>query len=368
MTARPELGSGLRHLAQLARRPRPAGSDAERDARHYAAGVLTSVGFTVREEPFSYSAFPGRYATPIGGAALGATIVLAGVRALVAGGALAPAVILAVGAGTTIAFARVMLTWGVRTTPLLRAEGTNLVATRPGVEPRVWLVAHLDSKSQPVPSALRVVGVATLAAALMLAVVAVALTLLGVGARTTWYVALAAGVVGALPVMASVVGAQSDGAVDNASGVAAVLAAAERLHRTAACGVLLTSAEELGLAGASAWARARAPGVALNCDGVDDDGAFVIMHDRPAPAEVIAAVRAAAPIGTPVRARRMPLGLLTDSSALASNGWRAVTVSHGSLATLRRIHRPADNLLALRGTSIDAVADLLARAAEALAT
>ncbi len=352
----------------IALRPRPAGSDAERDARAYAAGILASAGFVVHEEAFSYSAFPGRYATLIGGAVLGATIVLASVRGLVAGGALVPAVILAVGAGATVAFARFMLATGVRTTPLLRAEGTNLVATRAGIEPRVWLVAHLDSKSQPVPSALRVAGVATLGAALVLAVIAVVLTLFGVGARTTWYVALVAGVAGALPVMASVVGAESDGAVDNASGVAAVIAAAQRLHRTAACGVLLSSAEELGLAGAGAWARTRAPGVALNCDGVDDDGALVILHDRRAPPDVIAAVRAAAPAGTHVRARRMPLGLLTDSTALAANGWAAVTVSHGSLATLRRVHRPADNLSALRGTSIDAVADLLARAAEALAT
>ena len=40
------------------------------------------------------------------------------------------------------------------------------MATRGGSAPRVWLVAHLDSKSQPIPSALRVAGVVVLATSL----------------------------------------------------------------------------------------------------------------------------------------------------------------------------------------------------------
>jgi hypothetical protein len=62
----------------------------------------------------------------------------------------------------------------------------------------------------------------------------------------------------------------------------------------------------------------------------------------------------------------MPLGLLTDSVAFADAGWETVTVSRGSLATLRRIHTPADSLARLRGDGIDEVATLLAGALEAL--
>jgi len=162
-----------------------------------------------------------------------------------------------------------------------------------------------------------------------------------------------------------VVGARSDGALDNASGVAAVLAAADLLDPSARVGVLLPSAEELGLAGARALARAHASGVALNCDGVDDEGELTIMHGSHPPAEVIEAIVRAAP-GVP-RVRRMPLGLLTDSVALADGGWRAVTVSRGSFASLRRVHTRGDSLAALRGAGIDETAHLLARAAEALA-
>jgi Iap family predicted aminopeptidase len=197
-------------------------------------------------------------------------------------------------------------------------------------------------------------------------VAGVLVTLVGVPARTLWLSALVAATAGALPVLASVVGSQSDGAVDNASGVAAVLAAAALVGRGVACGVLLTTAEELGLAGARAWARAHAASVALNCDGVDDEGELVIMYNRRLPTDVVAAVRNASTRS--VRVRRMPLGLLTDSTALADAGWRTVTVSHGSLATLRRVHTKRDSLDNLRGTSIDAVSVILARAVEALAS
>jgi hypothetical protein len=276
------------------------------------------------------------------------------------------ATLLATGVVVTLAFAQWMLRRGVLEFPFLRRRDVNLVAVRGVAEPRVWLVAHLDSKSQPIPSVARVGGVALLVLALLLATAGLLVTLAGVPARTLWIGALVAATVGALPVLASVVGSRSDGAVDNASGVAAVLAAAALVGRDVACGVLLTTAEELGLAGARAWATAHPATVALNCDGVDDGGELVIMYNGRMPTDVVSAVRAAS--ARAVRVRRMPLGLLTDSTALADAGWRTVTVSHGSLATLRRVHTSRDSLANLRGTSVDDVSVILARAAEALAS
>jgi hypothetical protein len=355
--------SGANHLTALAREPRPAGSEGEERARRYTEQVLDSAGFTSVRESFSYSTFPGRYATPIAGALGAATVVASAWLALShRSGA---AIVLATGLLLLAAFARAMLGDAVLDLPFMRASSVNVVATHPGVEPRVWLVAHLDSKSQPVPSLARVAGVTLLAIGVVLALIAMGLQLASVSSRTLWWVAGALSVLGAVPVMASVVGASSDGALDNASGVAAVLAAAEVLERDAAVGVLLPSAEELGLAGARAWARARASGVALNCDGVDDDGELTIMHGSNAPAEIIDAIRQAAPCAP--RVRRMPLGLLTDSVALTDRGWRAVTLSRGSFASLRRVHTPHDSLARLRGSGVDDAATVLARTAEALA-
>jgi hypothetical protein len=146
--------------------------------------------------------------------------------------------------------------------------------------------------------------------------------------------------------------------------VAAVLAAAVAVRPESMFGVLLPSAEELGLAGARAWARDVRRGTALNCDGVDDAGELTIMYSGAAPTPLIQTIEAVSP--RPPRVMRMPLGLLTDSVALADRGWTTVTVSRGSLTTLRRVHTAQDSLATLRGDGIDEVATLLARAVEAL--
>lgn len=360
------------HLARLALEPRPAGGEGEERARVYAAGILRDAGFVVRVDRFGYSMFPGRYATPIAGA-LGTITVLAAARTgLASPPSWAAALVLAAGLALLALFVRAMLGDAVLDLPLRRAESRNLVATRGDASPRVWLVAHLDSKSQPVPSAVRIAGVALLAGGIVLA----AATALGGLAqlpapllRTAWRAAALLAVVGGPAVMASVVGAASDGAVDNASGVASVLLAASRVGAAVPVGVLLPSAEELGLAGARAfvraWSRMTAPGIALNCDGVDDEGAMTIMHAGARPDALIARIRAAST--TPLRVRRMPAGLLTDSVAFTARGWTSVTVSRGGWATLRRIHTRGDSLGALRGTGIEPAATLLARAVEALA-
>jgi Zn-dependent M28 family amino/carboxypeptidase len=206
-----------------------------------------------------------------------------------------------------------------------------------------------------------------LAVGLLVTLTALLLTLGGGAHRTLWWVATAASAAGALPAVLALVGNDSDGAVDNASGVAAVLAAATRLSPSAEVGVLIPSAEELGLAGARAWVRGRAgvESIALNCDGVDDEGELTIMYTGQMPTTLVAALEAAAE--TPPRVRRMPLGLLTDSVAFTEAGWRSVTVSRGSLATLRRVHTRGDSLSNLRGDGLDLVSGILVRAAEALA-
>ena len=81
--------------------------------------------------------------------------------------------------------------------------------------------------------------------------------------------------------------------------------------------------------------------------------------------ELMGAIRAAAE--EPARVRRMPLGMLLDSVALTDAGWRSVTVSRGSFASLRRVHTREDSLQYLRGDGIAKTARALARAAEALA-
>jgi Zn-dependent M28 family amino/carboxypeptidase len=219
--------------------------------------------------------------------------------------------------------------------------------------PRIWLVAHLDSKSQPIPILVRA---AAIVACVTLWVALVAMAALQV--KAGWPLMTLAAVLAGLPVAISTIGSASPGALDNATGVAAVLLAAQRVDRSVPLGVLITSAEELGLAGSRAWVRAqpsKAP--VINCDTIDDHGYLTIMHSHGRPERLIRAFERRA-----VRARRVLPGILVDSVAFAEAGWDAVTVSRGTLATLARIHRPTDTPAGLRGRGVAEAADIIAEA------
>jgi len=359
--------AGVAHLQVLARAPRAAGSAEEREAREYCAGVLRDLGFERSIESFSYSAFPGRYGTPVAGAIAAASVLVAFWLATVEGAPRAAAIAFGAGLLLLVLFVWIMLGDGVLDLPWLRVAGENLIARRGDAPPRVWLVAHVDSKSQPLPTQLRMAGIAILATSVVLTIVALALTLGTDSPRIIlWMLCAALAAVGGRAALASVVRNDSPGAVDNASGVAAVLAAAGLLDRTAAVGVLIPSAEELGLAGARAWVRAHGGERAyvMNCDGVDDQGELTLMYTRTIPAPIVDAVQR---VTGAVRTRRMPPGLLLDSVAFADAGWSAATLSHGSMRTLARVHTRSDALGALTGSQVDPMAWVLARAAEALA-
>jgi hypothetical protein len=375
--ARPITAADARAiLLAIAERPRPAGGAEEARARAYAGVVLREAGFTVTESPFEYSALVGRWGTPMGGAS--SMAVLTGVAVLGAAGRHAAALALLL---ATVVVGGSIGAWaarhGVLRAPALRRGGMNLVATRGGAMPHVWLMAHLDSKSQPVPIGLRAVGVmgtiVAWAGALALAIAQSLSAWTDPPGLWPWVAAL--GLVAGVPVMASIVTARSPGALDDASGVATVLLAAARVpHGAGALGVLLTSAEELGLAGGRAWAAqwgasGRSAGVVLNVDGVDDTGALTVMTGARVAGAATSALRTSArALGVPLTVRRLVPGILVDAVALADAGWAAVTLSRGTWRTLARIHTPHDTVDRLDGRGIAEAAVVLARATQALAS
>jgi hypothetical protein len=254
---------------------------------------------------------------------------------------------------------------GVLDLPLARRHGVNLVATRG--EPDVWLVAHLDSKSQPVPIVVRAVGITMCVGAWLLGVVVGVGQLAGNELAAWWPWVGGVGVLAALPVAASTVGSHSHGALDNASGVCTVLLAVDILPRERTLGVLLTSAEELGLAGARAWAVAQQPRQAINVDGVDDAGGLRLSYTSRRPRALLSALFAAALAERqPVTAGLLIPGVLVDGVALADAGWEAVTVSKGTLRTVARIHTRRDTVHGLEGAGIARTADVIARAIQEL--
>lgn len=355
-----EVAAARRHLEAIAGAPRPAGGPAEAQARAYCGEVLSDAGFTLSEEPFAYSAFPGRVGTPLLGVAAATLFATAGHLGWNGRGG-AALVVLLVGAQLAGTIGWWLGRHGVLSLPWMRATSANLTATRG--TPSMWLVAHLDSKSQPVPILVRVLGVVGVLVTLVLAVTAAALQAGDRNVTWVWPWITAIGVLSALPVAASVVGERSHGALDDASGVATVLMVAQTLPKHAAVGVILTSAEELGLAGARAWVRARAAGRAINVDGVDDAGDVRATWTNRRPRELLdALIASGARAATTVRVGRLVPGALLDAVAFADRNWEILTVSRGTLRTVARIHTSRDTLEGLDGRGVALVASIIREA------
>jgi hypothetical protein len=351
-------------LARIGGRARPAGSRAEADARAVCAAWLSDAGFVVDQRPFSYSAFPGTWGTPIAGlvlllaAATAASGIIRGDGAINAGIAAGIALVITISA-TGWWLGR----YGTRRLPFLRRDGVNLEARR-GV-PSVWLMAHLDSKSQPVSLLIRATGaVGVLASWTCLILAWIASRVVPVPAALLLGIATC-GAVASVPLLVALVGAGGSGTLDNASGVAAILRAASVIDVAVPVGVIITSAEELGLAGARAWVQAKPVGVVINCDGVDDRGAVTITATG-AGHRLLQSLRRAGVLRFDARFRRGLPGVLMDSTAFADAGWAACTVSQGTRYSLARVHTADDTLDGMSGVGVEGAAGVIASLVDAI--
>jgi len=228
-------------------------------------------------------------------------------------------------------------------------EGINLIAERSdgptAGRPSVWLVAHYDSKGQPISMAVRLVGFFTLLAGL-----------LGIFISTVPAVALL--LVGLSIVLLNRVNNNSPGAVDNATALVAVFMTLDQLSPTTTVGVILPDAEEFGLVGARSLATDHtdlfADSALINLDGLDDTGRVTAFLHRPGPVGLAVAAALNA-----WRWRWLPV--VVDGIALASVARECVTILKGNWRTMRIVHRPEDTASRVRLDGAAIVAAGLAR-------
>jgi hypothetical protein len=327
---------------------------------------LTNLGYEIQDHPFSFSTWPGRFAVSVAGAvflagSLGAAALLnmrhPGVSLVI----LLVTLLLAGSIAVMAAPLTMMLPFG-------RITGNNMFAQRPGAVPRYIFMAHLDSKSQPIPLAFR--GPAIILAILTW-VAFVAFALLGlldpvwIRPEITTILGVASFLAGVLLIFCWVEN-RSPGALDNASGVATIMALAESERDRDDVAFLITDAEELGLVGSRAIANKINPvfGV-INVDGVDDSGPIYVLEKFGIPARHIAPhlvatiLTAADAMNLPAQRRNVPFGLLLDHLPMARADLPSVTVMRGSFASLRRVHRPADSMDSMTGSGIETVVRVL---------
>jgi hypothetical protein len=346
-------------VQRLSQTPRLAGSPEEAHARALCMNELEQAGFECVERQFDYSQWPGRWGIPVAAAAQAATILLVARTATHEG----PIIAMVVGAALYIAL---LLASGdakrrwISALPIQRATAVNLDARRGN--PTVWLVAHLDSKSQTIPMLVRIASSIALGAVMVASTIVLLLSLRdSIDVRAAWPALRIAAVLAALPSICCWVRNDSRGAVDNASGVAAVLLAAASAPSVRDLGVLITSGEELGLAGARVWAARAKPGiVVLNCDTIDDDGSWRLMYNGTRPHQIAAAAEKISSLsGSKLSLGRFIPGILADSMAFSDRGFPAATLSRGTLATLARIHTRRDNSNAFTGRGVAEASTLL---------
>jgi hypothetical protein len=332
-------------MRQLLAAPREAGTPDAEAARSLVANHLEALGYRVERQRFTFAS-SAPLGLPVFGAGLGALSLLllpaltgtalpVWLGVLLLAGGLGLLVLLAMGVG---------LGWIPLGGPA--REDANLIATRGPGPVRRWIVAHLDTKAQAQSMAGRLIALwIVLLALVVLATLAVA---------RLW---------GPIPLLPAAVGAAlavaagalagggrlrgtSPGARDNGTGVAAALAAAERLAG-GETGILITGAEEFGLVGARVFVTQRAEElhdvVIVNLDTIDQEGELALVsHDERGTALARAIEPALAAAGLPARLRRLPLGILTDSVPFARRGLPAVTIGRLTWRTLRVIHTPRD--------------------------
>ena len=359
-------------LEDFASRPRFAGSETEAEARTLCRAWLETRKFSVSEQWFTFSEFPGRYGPPFVSLLLISVALISGQVYSWGGGAEPAIVFLLLGSATSVALGVWLAKRGIFHLPWYRNVSVNLIARRGN--PAVWLVAHIDSKSQTIPMLARVASVVATTVGfvgLTLSLVADWITTIpgggGVGAGVAVPIWTMVTVIAAVPMAVCLTRNKSPGAVDNASGLIAVLLAARGLPPSRELGVIVTSAEELGLAGARAYLASRPErAIALNCDTIDDRGGFLCMPGNPGGIASQAVARAATALGFPLRVRRLIPGILADSIAFADSGWDSLTISRGNIATLARVHTSSDTRDRLDGSGIAQAALLLAATIEEL--
>lgn len=336
--------------------PRLTGTEGAQRTATELRGGLEALGYEIRELPFSFSQWPGRFALAAGGGVFLLGVLIA-TGFLWAGNGLVSLIALLVGAASASAIAlsalraSTSLRWG-------RVETANWLVHRPGARPRWLLVAHRDSKSQLLPTAMRVAAIVVGVAAWVGLLVLSLAELLVAGRLPLWPVLVVGGLAALCSGLIALcwVGNDSPGAVDNATGLAALLGLAERERDSDDVAFLVTDGEELMLAGAYAVAPTLPPieGV-INLDVLDDEGTFSVVdrHGYPrrgvAPHLVAALLSAAHALDVPARRRDMPIGVMADHMAFTEAGLPSVTLHRGTVSTFHRVHRPADDLENLRG-------------------
>lgn len=385
-----EAARALRHVERLSH-PRRVGTPGERRAARYILRSFAASGLAWRRE---------RFAVPLAARGVGVRLVLAaGAATAWLGAWLASSRPLAAVACWVAAGVLVNAPWrlarGIGGRWAGRLTSENLVASRPdgadeSAPARVVFLAHYDSKSQVLPTGVRVglVVTATTLCGLLAAGGVLVATGLPAPARVqalagvawTWPAvatgafAMAGAVVAILAVLAAnVTGDRSPGALDNGTGVGTLLELARTWRPGPGAPLeavwVATGAEEVGLDGAREFARRHAdwlaekPTLVVNLDSVGAGDRVYLAGEAGA---LGLAGEAAGSLGVPWSRLRV-LGAGMDHEPFADRGLAALSVLGDVVGHSLIFHSRRDTVDRVRPESLERAARLAARIARSWA-
>ena len=397
--------TALNYAASISR-PRLVGSGVDEVVAQEIADRLTQFGYQVERQPFRFSTafntflrleiLAGLLLILITGWAQGVTgwaaiisavlivalfLLIGPVNRRVQAGSVAP------DSGPPVSRWSALCLWIAR-----QYSAVNLVASLPdrqddSMRPHLYLVAHSDSKSQRMPL---VVRIALFVVVIVGSLAFAGLTLLQIalpGLAGISMVVGAAALVAGVPLLFLDLGNASPGAIDDASGVGVVLHLAEclaqrpELRSAVNLTILIPSAEELAVMGATACAlrnartlrrQAEAGGLhILNFDGVGVDGKLYLVggDDQPGKPQAIRLARpikeACAELGVPLGRFTLP-GALFDHIPFAQRGFDAMSLIAIGRATWT-IHTPGDSVDKLHVQGFERAGNITLKVIEKLA-
>jgi len=224
----------------------------------------------------------------------------------------------------------------------------------------VVLVAHYDSKSQRFSIWLRIalylLGAVGGGIVIALLVAGTLLSIFSIDCPFCNAVLPVSAIFLVIPLvlLLNTTGNDSDGALDNASGVGIITAVAEKLRQEDGPGldlwVVATAAEEIGLWGARAFIKKHAKElptertVVLNFDGCGADRKTGVLKSfglppRSAPPELVdKIITIAADNSLPLKLYRIPLGMSTDLSPFRKAGYKGMDF----ISPATKSHTPKD--------------------------
>jgi len=379
--AAPDAARAMQHIEHLAVTigPRPAGSEAEREAADYIASQLTEAGYDATIEEFTFEAErdDSLVTLPDGDAlralAMQGSAMTEASGTAVHGGLGRPEDLAGADlAGNVVIFDRGIVTFGDKA---LAAEAAGAIAVvvvndEPGL--------FLGSLGDGVTSSIPVVGVSGENAEVLEA---------AIGERLTVTADAGLESITSQNVVASIdngacrayLGGHYDtvtvspGANDNASGTAVVLEVA-RVNPIPGLCVVLFGAEELGLFGSQSYVAEHLAGTGrfmLNVDMAGRSDGPVIVGDRDLADAALEGIEAAG-VESALRAGRFPPGASSDHVSFESVGVPAVTFNSGDDEAIHTaedtIDRNQPDAVAMFVSAVDAALDaLVAEHSDALA-